>query len=383
VLKVSVRDAKASGEVIGEEAGRDRAPGNVGVAFRKGGAILILTGLLCLAMVFSTAVGAVNIPPAEVARIILERLPLRVSGLTAILNQYWPSISAEAHETIIWEIRLPRVVLGALVGMSLATAGATLQGLFRNPMADPYVIGISSGASLGACLAILLSLSFPLFGIGTVPVMAFLGALATVIVVYNLARVGGKVPIMTLLLSGMAVGSFLSAIVSMLLFFGGDKLHQMFFWLLGGLSARNWSYVKAILPHIVLGLGILFAFAREMNLLLLGDEEAAHLGVEVERTKTILLLAASLLTGAAVSVSGLIGFVGLVVPHVMRMVVGPDHRVLLPVAALTGGIFLVTADCIGRVVLPPNEIPVGIITAICGGPFFIYLLRRKRSSTIL
>lgn len=284
------------------------------------------------------------------------------------------------HQTIIMTIRFPRVILTALVGAGLSLAGAAFQGLFRNPMADPYIIGVSSGASLGAVISILIqpmvsiSLSYGL------PIFAFVFAVASILLVYQLARVGGKVPVMTLLLAGIAVNTLLSALVSLGVFFSGNQLHQVVFWLMGGFSGRGWDYVYLFLPYALVGAAIILVYSRELNALLLGEEPAQHLGIEVESVKTRLLIAAALLTGACVSVSGQIGFVGLVVPHIVRMLFGADHRTLLPSAALFGAAFLLIADTIARVIMAPAEVPVGIVTALVGGPFFIYLLRRQKNA---
>ncbi|MGI9953089.1 iron ABC transporter permease [Moorellaceae bacterium AZ2] len=327
--------------------------------------ILLLLVLLLTTMMVAVRVGAVHIPLTDL---------LRTLGMI--------SGSGLAHDpvnkAIIIELRLPRVVLAALVGASLGVAGATFQALFRNPMADPYVIGVSSGASLGATVAMLLALDFRLLGVGSVPVLAFAAALATVVLVYHLARTGNVVSIFTLLLAGIAVGSFLSAIVSLLVYFSGERLHQVVFWLMGGFSGSNWSYVRVAVPYFILGTGVVAFHARELNLLLLGEETAGHLGVEVERAKKLLLTGATLLTATAVSTSGVIGFVGLIVPHAVRLMAGPDHRFLVPASALAGATLLVAADALARTVLAPTELPVGLITALAGGPFFIYVLRNRR-----
>jgi len=211
------------------------------------------------------------------------------------------------------------------------------------------------------------------------PGFAFVFALLTIFLVYKLARVGDRVPVMTLLLAGIAVSSLLSALVSLGLFFSGDQLHQVIFWLMGGFSGRGWDYVYMFVPYGIIGATVIFIYARELNAMLLGEEPAQHLGVDVERVKSRLLIAAALLTGACVSVSGLIGFVGLVIPHIVRILFGADHRTLLPAAALSGAAFLLIADAVARVVLAPVELPVGIVTALVGGPFFIYLLRRQKN----
>lgn len=324
-----------------------------------------LAGLLVGVMVIAVRVGAADIPLADLLKAL--GLPAAPGTLESALNQ-----------TIILKLRLPRVLMAALVGASLAVAGATFQALFRNPMADPYVIGVSSGASLGATVAMLLALNFQFLGVGAVPVLAFAGALGTVLIVYRLGRVGDSVSLLTLLLAGIAVGSFLSAVVSLLVYFADQRLHQVIFWLMGGFDGASWSYVRLAFPYFILGIAVIVLHARELNALLLGEEVAGHLGVEVERAKRWLLAGAALLTATAVSTSGMIGFVGLIVPHALRMLGGPDHRFLLPASAIAGAALMVAADTLARTVIAPTELPVGLITALSGGPFFIYILRNRK-----
>lgn len=339
------------------------------------GILLLLSGTLLLATLVAISIGAAQIPLNLVGKVFLNRLPL----LTRSARR---TDFSSTYETIIFEVRLPRVILSAIVGAALATAGVIFQGLFKNPMADPYIIGVSSGAALGATVAIVLQTGMGLLGFYAIPLMAFLGAMVTTLVVYRLAKVGGRIPISSLLLSGIAVGSFLTAIISFIMASAGKDLHSVIFWLMGGFSARNWSHVKMALPFFLLGLPLALAFARDLNIMLLGEEKAQHLGIEVEQVKNILLVSASLMAAAAVSVSGLIGFVGLMTPHIVRLIVGPDHKLLLPCSALGGAIFLIVADTIARVLLAPTEIPVGVITAFFGAPFFIYLLRMKKQALI-
>lgn len=339
------------------------------------GILLLLSGTLLLATLVAISIGAAQIPLNLVGKVFLNRLPL----LTRFARR---TDFSSTYETIIFEVRLPRVILSAIVGAALATAGVIFQGLFKNPMADPYIIGVSSGAALGATLAIVLQTGMGLLGFYTIPFMAFLGAMVTTLIVYRLAKVGGRIPISSLLLSGIAVGSFLTAIISFIMASVGKDLYSVIFWLMGGFSARNWSHVKMALPFFLLGLPLALAFARDLNIMLLGEEKAQHLGIEVEQVKKILLVSASLMAAAAVSVSGLIGFVGLMTPHIVRLIVGPDHKLLLPCSALGGAIFLIVADTIARVLLAPTEIPVGVITAFFGAPFFIYLLRMKKQALI-
>ncbi len=330
--------------------------------------IACLLLILALSIVLTVAIGPVPIHPSIVLNMFIGEMP--------IINDLVVPSWSTAEETIIFQIRLPRIILGMLVGAALAIAGATMQGLFKNPMADPFIIGISSGAALGATLAIVLGAY--IFGIYTIPLMAFLGATTAAFVVYNIARVGGKVPVETLLLAGIAVGSFLSAITSFMMYISGEHLHQIVFWMMGGLWVSDWAQVRMALPLICVGMMILYFFAKDLNVMLLGEEPAQHLGIGVESLKKIMLICASLVTAVAVSVSGLIGFVGLIIPHMVRILTGPDHRILLPASALVGGIFLIWADTLARTIITPTELPVGIITALFGAPFFVYLLRTRK-----
>lgn len=283
-----------------------------------------------------------------------------------------------AHRDILLQIRVPRVFMAGIVGGSLAVAGVVFQGLFRNPMADPYVIGISSGAALGAILAMVTGASLELAGFSAVPLFAFTGGILTILLVYRMARVGRSVPVMTLLLAGIAISAFLSALVSLCTYFAGAKLHQVVFWMMGGLGGATWSKVRIMLPYALAGYIPVAFYARDLNVLLLGEETAQHLGVETEKVKLILLVGASLLVAAAVSTSGMIGFVGLVVPHLIRLLAGPDHRFLLPASALLGASLLIATDTLARTIIAPTELPVGIITAILGAPLFIYLLKKRK-----
>jgi len=244
-----------------------------------------------------------------------------------------------------------------------------MQGIFRNPMASPYVVGVSQGASLGAALALLV---FP--GVLSVPVCAFFFGLGAVFVVYRLATRAGRTPVETLLLAGIAVGFFFSAITSLLMYARTEDIHRLIFWTMGGFSGASWNRFLVALPFVGIGVPAMFLYARDMNILQLGEESAVHLGVEVERAKFILLVLASLVTAAAVSVSGVVGFVGLIVPHAVRLVVGPDHRLMIPVSVIVGALFVTWCDVLARVLIAPVELPVGIITASFGAPFFIYLL---------
>ncbi len=333
--------------------------------------ISLLGGSLVVSLLVASAFGAVNIP-------IVDILRMAINKLTAFdLSSSWRL----ADETIIFHIRLPRVIGGAAVGAALATAGVLFQGLLRNPLADPYIIGTSAGAALGAVIAMLLPINLAFLGFALVPLAAFVGALLTVIMVYNLARIGGRTPIISMLLAGFAVTAFLMAIMSFFMSMSERfnlNLHAVYSFLMGHISVTGWEQLAIILPLVVGGIIASRFFAFHLNAFSLGEEGAASLGVEVERDKLIILALGSLLTATAVSISGLVGFVGLVVPHAMRLMLGPDHRLLLPASALAGGILVVIADLLSRTLLAPVEIPVGIITAIIGAPFFIHLLRRTR-----
>jgi iron complex transport system permease protein len=331
----------------------------------------VLAGALVLTVVLGATFGSVAIAPLTLVEMTLNRLGLAHFAVT------WPP----QDEVIFFDLRLPRVLGAALVGLALATAGALFQGLLRNPLADPYVVGTSGGASLGAVSGMLVAGSFSVLGFGLVPLAAFVGALAAMALIYQLARVGGRTPVVTLLLAGFAVSVILSYTVSFLLIVD-DRLQlnlpRIYAWLLGGVSVSAWSQLAVVGPVIVVAAVAAHGLGRSLNAFSLGEEMAGRLGVAVERDKLLIVVVGSLLTAAAVTVSGLIGFVGLVVPHVVRLLGGPDHRVLVPASALAGATFLVAADLLSRTVIAPAELPVGIITAFLGGPYFLYLLRTAR-----
>jgi len=278
---------------------------------------------------------------------------------------------------ILWTIRLPRILLAALAGILLATSGVILQGVLRNPLADPYILGVSAGAGVGAALGISTKLNFNLLGMSAVPLLAFVFALLAVLVVYQLSRLSSRNSPETLILAGVAVSAFASAVLALIIIISG-QLQSIYFWLLGSFSLSSYSDVLTLLPYAVIGLLISYFYSKELNAMLLGEEVAMTLGVEVEKIKWGMIVLATLMTAAAVSVSGLVGFVGLIVPHFIRLLMGPHHRGLIPLAALSGAILLVLADTAARTVLSPMEIPVGIVMALIGAPFFLYVLRRKK-----
>ncbi len=282
---------------------------------------------------------------------------------------------------ILMEIRLPRVLLAILVGSALALSGVVMQGFFQNPMADPYIVGVSSGAGLGATVAMGLGFDFWFFGLSGIGLMAFAGALIVTALVYMISLRGGQLPVTTVLLSGVALGALASSITSYwMVAVRGDLFdtQRILFWLMGSLASRRWEHVHLAWPQILAGALFLQWMARDLNVLVQGEENALYLGIDVERSKRLLLVGASLVAAAAVSVSGIIGFVGLVVPHVMRLWIGPDHRWLLPASMLGGAVLLVNADLLARIVIEPAELPIGIITSVLGCPFFLYLLRKRR-----
>jgi len=336
---------------------------------RRLGVVLTLLVILLICVVAAAAVGTVYVPFGDVVKMCWNK----VSPFNFMPT--WRSVD----ETIILQVRLPRVIGGALVGAALATAGVLFQGLLRNPMADPYIIGTSAGAALGATVAMLLPLSMAFLGFGMVPVLAFAGALATVFLVYYLARVGGKTPVVSMLLAGFVVSAMLTALMFLIITMSDKlypKVHSVYAFLMGGISVSGWGQVAVIAPIIVVGIFLARLWAFRLNAFALGEEGAAHVGIDVERNKAMFLALGSVLTAAAVSISGLIGFVGLVIPHALRLLLGPDHRNLIPCSALAGAAFLVIADMLARTLPSSGEMPVGIITALIGAPVFIYLLRR-------
>ncbi|WP_445474674.1 FecCD family ABC transporter permease [Methanococcoides methylutens] len=373
--------------------------------------IFVMATILLVVLVSNTAIGTTNIPPLLTAKIIYLNLlewiegiiswTISLSGISFDASNLLSSITpdhtwTDGQEKIIMGIRLPRVLLAALVGAALATAGCTMQGLLKNPLADPYIIGMSSGAALGAAIGFTLLLPIQL--------ISFIVATITIFVVYNISKVGGKVPVDTLLLAGIAVGFFLSALTSFFLFFS-ESLHQIIYWMMGGFWNASWDKVKITMIIVFTGIVLSYRHSWNLNVMLLGEEQAQSLGVNIESVKKQILVISALITAAAVSVSGIIGFVGLIIPHIMRNIIGPDHRCLLPTSTLMGAIFLVLSDTFARTfptkiqtVLESNDImlfklilerigslqgvdlPVGIVTALFGAPFFIYLLRKRRKS---
>ena len=330
--------------------------------------VIAVIGLVALAvaLVAAVTVGSTQIGPTDTVGVILKR----AFGLD--FGGHWTA----ATETIVWELRLPRALTAAVVGAGLAVAGATFQGIVRNPLADPYVLGTSSGAALGAALAILLPVGLTVFEFGLVNVWAFVGALAAALLVFRLGGSGGAGGMTRLLLTGYAVGSILAALLTMAMYVSGTNLRAIFSFLLGGLAGASWERLALAAP-LILGACLLIGLrARSLDGLLLGDDAAGHLGVDVGRERGILLVLATMATAAAVAITGLIGFVGLVVPHVVRLLVGASARRVVPISAIVGAVLLTLADLVARLL---GDVPVGVVMAILGAPFFLVLLRQTRS----
>ncbi len=324
--------------------------------------LLLSVFLLVAVMVIASGIGSVSITPPEVLRAVWHGLSGELSGVS---------------DTIIWEIRLPRILLAALVGASLALAGVAFQGLFRNPLADPYLLGVASGAGFGASLVMAFAAAIPLLTIVGLPLVTFVFALLTVTLVMILARQGHKVPMVSLILAGVVVGSSFTAATSFILLAAREQAAGVLAWLLGSFALASWAKIASVLPFVLIAGVLIMLSSRALNLIQLGEEQALQLGLPVESFKLGLISVATLATAAAVSVSGIIGFVGLMVPHAVRLAIGPDHRILSPMSAVIGAVFMVLADLFARSIISPAELPIGIITALVGGPFFLYLLRRQ------
>lgn len=332
-------------------------------------AYVTAAAFLFCAMLMGVSIGTVSVHPITIIRVIsAEIFPFISLGNTDAM-----------HANIIMNIRLPRVLLAGLVGASLAIAGAAFQGLLRNPLADPYTIGVSSGASLGAVLTLFFGLSIPFAGMFTLPLFSILFSFLTIFAVLLFARnIERSMKVETIILTGIIFSSFLGALISLMIALTGEELRQIIGWLLGSVSMRGWAYINIILPFFIIGAILLLVNSKELNAMSFGEEKAQHIGVDVQKRKMMVLVAGSILTGAAVAVSGTIGFVGLVIPHLTRMLWGPDHRHLLPLSIFMGSGFLIIADLVSRTIITPSELPIGVITALIGAPAFgVILMKRK------
>lgn len=331
-------------------------------------AYILVTLFLVTSVVIGISAGTVTVPVPVILKVICSE----------IFHISYPEVDP-MYTSVIWDIRLPRVILAGFVGASLAIAGAAFQGLLRNPLADPYTLGVSSGASVGAVLTIFFNISFPFTGSYTLPFLSIVFALITIVTVLFFARsVDRLMRVETIILTGVIFSSFLSAFISLMVALTDNELHQIIGWLLGSVSMRGWNYVKIIFPFFLAGSVLLLMNTHELNAMTFGEERARHLGVDVKKRKIVILSAGSILTGAAVAVSGTIGFVGLVVPHFIRLIWGPDHRHLLPLSVLAGSGFLILADLVSRTIISPAELPIGVITSLIGAPVFAVILMRTR-----
>ncbi|MQA00294.1 MAG: iron chelate uptake ABC transporter family permease subunit [Dehalococcoidia bacterium] len=354
-----------------EPAGAVAAPASRGAGLRRlahlGPVAVCLLVLVAVALA-SLSQGAAGLPPRTVAGLLVDRLPLIAIELDV----------PETWRRIVFDVRLPRVIAAGAVGAALAYSGAAYQGVFRNPLAEPFLLGVASGAALGAALTIVSPIYSGAYGFGWVPAAAFAGGLLAMVLVYLFSRSGGSVSNATLILAGVALSAMLAAATSFILMTAGERTQAVLSFLFGGFNTASWSRVAWALPYLLAGSAVVAVFARVLNVLQLDEEQAAQLGVDVTRTKLLVLGGASLVAATAVAMAGVIGFVGLIVPHVVRILWGGDHRRLLPLAALLGASFLIAADLFARTVIAPQEVPVGIVTALLGGPFFLWLLRARR-----
>lgn len=325
--------------------------------------------LLIATIVIGVSFGSVQISIKQVLHIFY-------SGIT---SSPLPEGIEQNYKNIVLSIRLPRVLLAGLVGASLAITGAAFQGLLRNPLADPYTLGISSGASVGAVMTIFFSISIPFIGPLTLPILSIVFAFLTMmIVIFFAKKLDQSLRVETIILTGIVFSSFLGALISLMIALTGEELRQIIGWLLGSVSMRGWNYIFILLPFFVVGSILLIVHADELNVMSFGEEQAQHIGVSVQRKKMIIMIAGSILTGAAVAVSGTIGFVGLVIPHFVRLIIGPNHRHVLPASILVGASFLILADLVARTIVSPAELPIGVITALIGAPIFAVILMRQR-----
>ena len=330
-----------------------------------------MTILLVIVVIWAAAVGSVSVPLTQSARIVVSRLPF-------VNKEELLEGIPKANKLIIWNIRLPRVLLSGMVGGGLAAAGVVMQALFRNPLADPQVLGISSGAAFGAAVAMALGITFTVSGVSSIWLFAFTGAMLTMLLVFRVARIATSRSVTGILLAGIACSSMLTAAITLLMMWNREKLEQIYLWMLGSFSSATWLKVGFIAVVLVAAVLCFTVLGRDLDLLSFGDQEAQSMGVSVRRTRTIAVVATSLLVAASVSVSGIIGFVSLIIPHIFRILTGPKSRRLIPLSLLGGAIFMILCDMISRTAAPPSEIAVGAITQVTGAPFFLYLLWKER-----
>jgi len=336
--------------------------------------LIIIAVIFCFAaIILSTTIGIAGISFTNTMKILIGKM----FNINLKLGDIKDSTIA-----IVWLIRFPRVILAFFVGGALAICGASYQGIFKNPMADPFILGVSSGAALGATIGIMTKLDFYVLGLNAISILAFIGAVVSLFIVYNVSKVGRKVPVTTLLLSGIAISQLLSALISLcMIFTNNNDFQSIIFWTMGSFNSKSWSQLIMVAPYVIIGFIIIYSSNREMDIMLLGEDTASQLGVDTEKLKLKILITTAFVTAAAVSVTGIIGFVGLIIPHIVRIITGPKHKVLLPYSFIVGGIFMIVCDTIARSIIN-QEIPVGIITALFGGPFFVFLLKRRAGGGI-
>jgi iron complex transport system permease protein len=332
---------------------------------------LILGFVLLTSILVAASIGSASLSPVESLKIILSRIPIlkHLVSMEGIKTNY---------ETIVWSIRIPRILLAGLSGASLALVGACFQGVFRNPLADPQLIGVSSGAALGATIAVLSGINLSFLGLHAIGIFAFLGAILTVLIVYQISSYGNRAPVVFIILTGVAISSILTAVISFLMSIRREQLEKIYMWTLGSFSGATMTKVLFLFVFLaVCGIIILF-FTKDLDLFLTGEDTARSLGVDTAKVRKLLIVIASVLVAACVSVCGTIGFVGLIIPHAVRLLCGPKHSRLMPLATLSGAIFLILCDTMARTVRAPGELPVGVVTSLCGGPYFIFLLMRAK-----
>lgn len=331
--------------------------------------VILLVIYVALAVV-ATAMGAATITAYDVLVAILKSIPF--------IGKHINTNIPDTHLLIIFMVRMPRIIMASLVGMGLSVVGATFQSLFKNPMADPHILGISSGAALGAALGIVLRLPSMVASLSVVTIFAFIGAISTTILVYYIAQVRGRLTTTNLLLAGSAVSFLMSAMISIIMVFNQEDVNKIVFWMMGSFNASSWKNIQLVAPITMIGTVIIYFFHRDLNLMLIGDENAKSLGVETEKLKQLIVIISSMIIAVSVSFSGIIGFVGFLVPHMVRIIFGPSNKVLIPFSALGGAVFLLLADTLARTIASPAELPVGAVTALIGSPYFIYLLIKMK-----
>ena len=343
---------------------------NIAIAKKRKIIFIILLIIYAILVVVATSLGAATIKPYTVLEAILKKIPL--------FGHYINGDVSQTELTIIFKVRMPRIIMASLVGIGLSVVGASFQSLFKNPMADPYVLGISSGAALGAAFAIVLKLPSASASLSVVTISAFIGAVVTTIFVYNIAQVRGRVTTTNLLLAGCAVSFLMSSMISIIMVFNQEEVNKIVFWMMGSFNASSFKSIYIVAPVVLVGTVVIYFFYRDFNLMLTGEESAKSLGTDTEKLKKLIILISSMIIAVSVAFSGIIGFVGFLVPHIVRLLFGPNNKALIPFSALGGAIFLLFSDTISRTVAAPAELPVGAVTALIGAPYFIYLLARMK-----